>query len=316
MVSRGCGRLEKVLDLVVQYEYESTTGTTENVGEGSLEEGAATLGLGDRGPAVSGALVQDVGLGTTGLHHHAPTHGVEGIGDDTGDGGHTLRNTPGNEEWSLLGVGKHATSGVVEAEVRGTVDNDTLDGYTESSVQSSKTVSLEDLGQAVAKTRELTLSTGFTDIGSQPGSGEVEWVDEAQGSGSGGATRGEITKEITSELGVLVDSSQEDLLVLVFEGEVQRLCGEVTDDVGEVTAPEAEETLFFWDAHEAINHTPVALVLGDLLGDVLDLEQQLDALDWSYSGLGDCGGNTTSDEVLGKRHGIRETRHFVCWVLV
>lgn len=79
-----------------------------------------------------------------------------------------LRNTPGYEEWSLLGVGEHATSGVVEAEVRGTVDDDTLDGYTESSVQSSKTVSLEDLGQAVAETRELTLSTGFTDIGSQP----------------------------------------------------------------------------------------------------------------------------------------------------
>lgn len=58
--------------------------------------------------------------------------------------------------------------------------------------------------------------------------------------------------------------------------------------------------------------TLVALVLGDLLGDMLDLEQQLDTLNWRYGGFGDSGGNSTGDEVLGERHGIHETRHFVC----
>lgn len=58
--------------------------------------------------------------------------------------------------------------------------------------------------------------------------------------------------------------------------------------------------------------TLVALILGDLLGDVLDLEQQLDTLNRRYGGFRDSGGNTTGDEVLGERHGIRETRHFVC----
>ena len=57
--------------------------------------------------------------------------------------------------------------------------------------------------------------------------------------------------------------------------------------------------------------TLVALVLCDLLGDVLNLEQQLDTLDGRYSGLGDCGGYTTGDKVLGERHWIRETRHFL-----
>ena len=79
-----------------------------------------------------------------------------------------LRNTPRNQEGSLLGVGKHATGGVVEAEVGGTVDDDTLDGYTESSVETFDTVGLCDLAQAVTKTGELTLTTSFADIGGQP----------------------------------------------------------------------------------------------------------------------------------------------------
>lgn len=83
--------LEEFLDLVVEYEYKSTTSTTEDVGESALEEGVTSLGLVDRGPAVEGALVQDLGLGTSGLHHHTPTHGVEWIGHDTSDGGYSLR---------------------------------------------------------------------------------------------------------------------------------------------------------------------------------------------------------------------------------
>lgn len=38
-----------------------------------------------------GALVEDVALGAAGLHHHAPPHGVEGVGDDAGHGGDDLQ---------------------------------------------------------------------------------------------------------------------------------------------------------------------------------------------------------------------------------
>lgn len=53
--------------------------------------------------------------------------------------------------------------------------------------------------------------------------------------------------------------------------------------------------------------TLVALVLCDLLGDVLDLEQQFDTLDRRYGGLGDRGGHTAGEKVLGKSHWIRES---------
>lgn len=38
-----CYDLQKVLNFVVQYKYESTACTTKNVGERSLEEGATTF---------------------------------------------------------------------------------------------------------------------------------------------------------------------------------------------------------------------------------------------------------------------------------
>lgn len=55
--------------------------------------------------------------------------------------------------------------------------------------------------------------------------------------------------------------------------------------------------------------TLVTLIFGDLLGDVLYLQQQLDALDGRDGGLGDCRGHTTGQKILGERHGIRESRH-------
>lgn len=83
--------LEKVLNFVVQYKYEGTASTTEDVGEGSLEEGTGTFCLGNSCPAVSRALVENVSLGSARLHHHTPTHSVEGIRDNTSYGGNALK---------------------------------------------------------------------------------------------------------------------------------------------------------------------------------------------------------------------------------
>lgn len=55
--------------------------------------------------------------------------------------------------------------------------------------------------------------------------------------------------------------------------------------------------------------TLVTLILGDLFGDVLYLQQQLDALDGRDGGLGDRRGHTAGHKILGERHGIRESRH-------
>jgi hypothetical protein len=56
-------------------------------------------------------------------------------------------------------------------------------------------------------------------------------------------------------LGVLVDATEEHLFVHIFEGEVERLSGEITDDVGEVAPPKAYETLFLGDADETVHNT-------------------------------------------------------------
>lgn len=88
----GCAwRLEKEgLDFVVQHEYQRASGSSQDVGEGSLEEGAGALGLGDGGPAVHRAGVGALGGRSARLHHHAPSHSVEGVGHDTGHSGHNL----------------------------------------------------------------------------------------------------------------------------------------------------------------------------------------------------------------------------------
>jgi hypothetical protein len=86
---------------------------------------------------------------------------------------------------------------------------------------------------------------------------------------------------------------------------------EVTDDVGQVTTPEAEETLLSRNADEAIDHALVLLILRKLFGGMLHLKQTLHSLDRSDSGLGDSGGNATSDEVLGERNGIGQS-HCYC----
>lgn len=61
--------------------------------------------------------------------------------------------------------------------------------------------------------------------------------------------------------------------------------------------------------------TLVLLVGGDLLGNGLHLQQQLDALDGRDGRLGDGRRNASGDEILGEGHGVRDRRvHGVgCW---
>lgn len=303
--------LEELLDFVVQYEHERTTGTSEDVRECALEEGGSTLSLSDRRPAVYGVLVKHVALGTAGLHHHAPTDRVEWIRDDTGYCGHGLSDGPADDDGCVLGVGQHTARRIVETEICSTVDNDTLYGYTETSVQTDESIRLEDLADAVTETGELALAIALTDVSGETSTGEVERVYETERGGTGGTARREITSEVAPELRILVYAAKEHLLVLVLESEVERLSREVPDHVSEVTTPEGEQALLLGNADEGVDYTLVALVLCDLFADVLHLEQQFDTLDGCYGGLGDGGRDTASQEVLGERDRIGEIRHFV-----
>lgn len=85
------GALKKVLDLVVQYEHERTTGTTKDIGECALEEGTTTLRLINSGPAVKSAFVQNITLSTTRLHHHTPTYRIKWIRYNASNSGYSLK---------------------------------------------------------------------------------------------------------------------------------------------------------------------------------------------------------------------------------
>lgn len=146
------------LELIIEDEDKSATSAAENVGQGTLEEGTAAFCLVNLGPAVEGVLVHDLALGAARLHHHTTTDSVEGVRDDTRDGGDDLSDHPVDDEGRLLRIGQHTAGSVVEAEVGGTVDDNALHGDVEAAVQTNNAVGLDGLGQAVSKTSVLALS--------------------------------------------------------------------------------------------------------------------------------------------------------------
>jgi len=287
------------LDLGVEDEHEGTTGSTDDVGERSLEEGLAAFLRVDLGEAIHGSSVHEVLLGTAGLHHESSSDGVEGVGDDTGGNGNDLGEGPHGENVGVLGIGEHhGLTSVEHTEVRGSVGNDTNDGDTETSVEACGAVGLGNLHEAVNETVELSGLTG-TDISSKTGSGEVKRVDEAEGSGTSGPTGSAVTEE--ELVGVLLGVvGVQGLLVEILAGEVEGLGGEVSDDVSHVSSPEGAETLLSVDTGEAVADTLVSLVDGDFLVGILDLEEELDTLNGGNEGLGDSGGDTTDEEISNK----------------
>merc|ERR1719244_2132475 len=121
------------------------------------------------------------------------------------------------------------------------VDEDTDGGDGEATVQSLDTIGLEGLHVDINETIELTLSTLALGIVSQPGPGVVKGVDEHEGESSSKSTAGNVGGEFPALAGVLGDG--EDSLDGVFEGEVEGLGGEVTEDIGEISSPEWVDTL-------------------------------------------------------------------------
>lgn len=127
---------------------------------------------------------------------------------------------------------------IIDAKVSGSVDDDALHGDAEALVQALDAVGLADLHQTVSQAFELALLAGFAHVGSQTGPGKVEGVDEAQRGGPSGTAGGQVAGKVSPELLALVDAVEENLLVLILEGKVEGLGGEVTDHVGQVAPPE------------------------------------------------------------------------------
>lgn len=175
---------EEELELIVDGQHTSTGDTTENVGTGTLEERLNTLLGDDLGESVVGRLVLD---GLTRGHHHSSTDSVKRVRGDTGTSGDQPTKSERGKEVTSEGTDENnRLDGVVHAEVQTTVDNDTGNGGTEATVQTSNTVRGQSLAVDIYETVELTLTATLGRLGvvGQTGTGVVEGVDEKQGGGT------------------------------------------------------------------------------------------------------------------------------------
>ena len=174
------------LHLIVDGQDTGTSDTTENVGTSTLEEGLEALLGDDLATGIQRRLVLD---GLTGGHHHTTTDGVQGVGSNTGTSGDSPSEEEGGEEVTLKRTDEEdRLDRVVHTEVQTTVDDDTSDGGTETTVETGDTIRgkslLVDIHQAV----ELTLTTGLgvLVVVGKTGTGVIEGVDEEEGSSTSG----------------------------------------------------------------------------------------------------------------------------------
>ena len=86
---------------------------------------------------------------------------------------------------------------------------------------------------------------------------------------------------------------------IYLESKVEGLLGEVSDDAGEVAAPEAGEALVGVGAHHAVPHPAVARAQATLLEQLaLVLDQQLHSLYRSRARLGNCRRDAGQDKIF------------------
>lgn len=268
---------EKELSLVVDGQDTSTGNTTEDVGTSTLEERLDTLGGDNLASSIHGTVVLD---GLTRGHHHATTDGVKRVRSDTGTSGDGPTKSERSQEVTLEGTGEEdRLDRVVHTEVQTTVDNDTSNGGHESTVETTNTVGSKGLLVDVYETVELTLTTLLGGLGvvGKTGTGVVEGVDEEEGSGTSSLTMLVVAIVVLVVLGITYTTGgqvtghplgvtitllleSEHGLVGVAESKVQRLGGEVTDDVGGVTTPQSEDTLSLRGTLEAVGDTVVLAV--------------------------------------------------------
>ena len=295
------------LNLVVEDKNESTTGSSEDVRKASLEEGSSTFVMVDLLEAINGSVIHGVGSSLSGVHHESSSNGIEWVRDDTSSDGDDLGESPHGEEVGLLDIfEQNDLTSIEHTEVGGSIGDDTNDGDTETVVETTDTLGGRLL-EAIDQSSEFSLFSR-TDISGKSGSCEIERVHDGKGGSTGGTTRGAVTNEEHTRLGLWVVWA-EPLLVEIFTGEVQGLGWEVTNDVGQVSSPERSETLLGDDSLEAVSNTIISLISWDVLVSILDLEQKLDSLDWGDGSLGDGGGNTTD-------HEIDEEVLLLCWLFI
>lgn len=287
---------EDNLQLVVHGDNTSTGNTSQDVGTATLEQRSNTLSGNNLFETVESTVVLN---GLTRGHHHSSSDSVQWVRSSGGTGGDGPTQQERSQERALQWTNQNDwLQGVVQTEVQTSVDNDTNNRWTETSVQTGNTVRGQGLLVDVEQTVELSVSSTLGGLGvvGQSGSGVVQRVDKSQRGGTSHTTGSQVTGKPSPVALVLLET--EHLLELVLESEVQSLSWEVSDDVGGVTSPERGDTLLSGGSLETLGNTVVLSGQTTLLDHfVLVLNQQLDSLNWGSGGLRDGGGNTAHQEV-------------------
>jgi hypothetical protein len=175
---------EEELSLVIDRQDTSTGNTTEDVSTGTLEERLDTLLGDDLLEGIEGTVVLD---GLTGGHHHTTTNGVKRVRSNTSTSGDSPAEKEGSKEVTLKRTNQNnRLDGVVHAEVETTVDNNSKNGGTETTVETGNTIRSKSLLVDVNETVELTVTAtlGRLSIVGKAGTSVVERVDEEEGSGT------------------------------------------------------------------------------------------------------------------------------------
>ena len=164
---------------------------------------------------------------------------------------------------------ENGLEGIVDTEVKTTVDEDTDAGDDESTVETTDTVRGNGLSVDVDKTVVLTVAVFALGVVGQSGTGVVKGVDNSQGKGTSETTGGDVggnykcmyvkvsvvVRVLTflSVSGILWTS--EHCFDLSLEGKVEGLGWEISDDIGQVTSPEWSDTFFGQDTLGTVHNT-------------------------------------------------------------
>lgn len=120
--------------------------------------------------------------GFTRRHHHTSTDGIQWVGSETCGDGASVSESKGCQKVVLEITDEEDWFGrVVETKVKTTVDDDTNDGWDESTVETGDTIGSEGLSVNVNETVELTLSgtlCGRLCVVGKTGTSVIERVDK------------------------------------------------------------------------------------------------------------------------------------------
>jgi len=148
--------LELILNLFVESEDEGSTGSSDDVREATLEECGTSFLLEDLLSAINSTIIEFLITFLSGGHHKSSSDGIKWVGDDTsGDGNNLSESEEDHHVWLLT---QHDFTSIEETEVRGSVENDTNNGDSETLIESTETILGHDLLEAINETVEFSLS--------------------------------------------------------------------------------------------------------------------------------------------------------------